>query len=327
MPHKGPDFCRYYDFMKKTLSLLLLFASVSLSAQSVFGYWYGNANVKTKSSANNYLVEMVLQPEKGYVKGILNYYFKNIYRSIQVKGNYNAATRQLSLYDVPVVYYGSLSNLEVDCIMNMQATLRVAQAGSSLSGTFVSLPDYKNICTDINFNLTLNADISKKDSVLKAISEYKENYQVWKPTATDTLVQATVIPRKVINYVIEKQYTERENVVINEIEVESDSLLVSVYDNGEVDGDIISLFYNKNLIVFNQKLTHKSLKINLRLDSLQAFNEISMFAENLGLIPPNTALMVISDGKNRFELRVSSNLEKNATIRIKRKQGETKAPK
>ncbi len=327
MPLKGPDFCRYYDFMKKTLLLLLLFGSVSLSAQSVFGYWYGNANVKTKNSANNYLVEMVLQPEKGYVKGILNYYFKNTYRSMQVKGNYNAATRQLSLYDVPVVYYGSLSNLEVDCIMNMQATLRVAQAGSTLSGSFISLPDYKYVCTDISFNLTLNADISKKDSVLKAISEYKENYQVWKPTATDTLVQATVIPRKVINYVIEKQYTERENVVINEIEVESDSLLVSVYDNGEVDGDIISLFYNKNLIVFNQKLTHKSLKINLRLDSLQAFNEISMFAENLGLIPPNTALMVISDGKNRFELRVSSNLEKNATIRIKRKQGGTKAPK
>jgi hypothetical protein len=327
LPLKGPDFCRYYDFMKKTLLLLLLFGSVSLSAQSVFGYWYGNANVKTKNSANNYLVEMVLQPEKGYVKGILNYYFKNTYRSMQVKGNYNAATRQLSLYDVPVVYYGSLSNLEVDCIMNMQATLRVAQAGSTLSGSFISLPDYKYVCTDISFNLTLNADISKKDSVLKAISEYKENYQVWKPTATDTLVQATVIPRKVINYVIEKQYTERENVVINEIEVDSDSLQVSIYDNGEVDGDIVSLFYNKNLIVFNQKLTHRSLKINLLLDSLRAFNEISMFAENLGLIPPNTALMVISDGKNKYEVRVSSNLEKNATIRIKRKQGGTKAPK
>ncbi|MBL0129844.1 MAG: hypothetical protein IPP43_00915 [Chitinophagaceae bacterium] len=58
--------------------------------------------------------------------------------------------------------------------------------------------------------------------------------------------------RKVINYVIEKEYTERENVLVNEIEVESDSLQVDLYDNGEIDGDIISLFYNKQLILFNQ---------------------------------------------------------------------------
>ncbi|HRA11389.1 MAG TPA: hypothetical protein PKX31_06935, partial [Chitinophagaceae bacterium] len=78
--------------MKRLLLLILLFSSIYASSQSVFGYWYGNANVKTNSSANNYLVEMVLQPEKNYVKGILNYYFKNTYRSVKVQGNYNAST-------------------------------------------------------------------------------------------------------------------------------------------------------------------------------------------------------------------------------------------
>ena len=308
--------------MKKVFFAFLLVLSMQSYSQSVFGYWYGNANVKTSSSANNYLVELVLLPEKGYVKGILNYYFKDSYRSLQVKGNYNAATRQLSLYDIPVVYHGSLAAFEVDCIMSMQATLRVAQAGSELVGAFVSLPDYKNICPNINLNLKLNADISKKDSVLKAISEYKEEYQVWKPSANDTLVAVNVTPppKKVINFVTEKQYTERENIVANEIEVESDSLLISIYDNGEIDGDIISIFYNKNLILNNQKLTHKSIKMKLGLDTSLAVNEISMFAENLGLIPPNTALIAIDDGKNRFEIRLSSSLEKNATLRIKRKK-------
>jgi hypothetical protein len=306
--------------MKKGLLIFLLLTSLYAGSQSVFGYWYGYANVKTNSSANNYLVELVLQPEKNYVKGLLNYYFKNTYRSIQVKGNYNAATRQLSLYDIPVVYYGSLANFEVDCIMNLQATLRVAKAGSNLVGSFISLPDYRYTCTEIKMNLVHNADLSQKDSVLKAISEFKEEYQVWKPSYNDTIVSVTVIPRKVINYVIEKEYTERKNEVVNEIEVESDSLQVDIYDNGEIDGDIISMFYNQQLIVFNQKLTHKSLKLNLKLDSTRAVNEISMFAENLGLIPPNTALLIVSDGKNKYELRVSSSLEKNATIRIKRKK-------
>jgi len=124
----------------------------------------------------------------------------------------------------------------------------------------------------------------------------------------------------VVNYVIEKQFTERENEVTNEIEVESDSLRVDVFDNGEIDGDIISLFYNKKLILFNQKLTHKSIHIDLVLDSTLEVNEVSMFAENLGLIAPNTALLRIRDGKKVIDLRVSSNLQKNAIIRIRKKK-------
>jgi hypothetical protein len=308
--------------MRKFFLLCLLAISLTARTQTVFGYWYGYANVKSSGAANNYLVEMILQPEKNYVKGILNYYFKNTYRSLSVKGSYNATTRQLIIYDVPVVYYGSDSRFEVDCIMDMNGTLRVAQAKSVLSGFFTAKPEYKYTCTNIGFNLTLDADISKKDSVLKAISEFKETNQVWKPADEDTLVSAKVIPRKVVNYVIEKQYTERENEITNEIEVESDSLRVDVFDNGEIDGDIISLFYNKQLILFNQKLTHKSIHIDLVLDSTLEVNEISMFAENLGLIAPNTALLRVRDGKKIIDLRVSSNLEKNAIIRIRRKKGQ-----
>jgi len=306
--------------MKKGFLIFLLLFTLQGHSQTVFGYWYGFANVKSNSAANNYLVEMVLQPEKNYVKGILNYYFKNTYRSLQVKGSYNAATRQLIIYDVPVVFHGSTGNFEVDCIMDMSGILRVSQAKSVLTGMFTAKPEYKYTCAGISFSLTLDGDASKKDSVMKALSEFKENYQVWKPAEEDTLVAAKVIQRKVINYVIEKQFTERESELANEIEVDSDSLRVDLYDNGEIDGDIVSLFYNKQLILFNQKLTHKSIHIDIVLDSTKEENEITLFAENLGLIAPNTALMRVRDGKKVYDLRVSSSLEKNATIRIRKKK-------
>ncbi len=306
--------------MKKLLVLLLLFFSTQLHSQTVFGYWYGYANVKSNSSANNYLVELILQPQNNYVEGILNYYFRDTYRSLKVKGNYDGATRQLSLYNVPVVHHGSTpSGFQVDCPMNMRATLRVAQAGSTLQGSFYSFPDYKYTCPELVFSWTLNADISKKDSVMQAMAEYRENYQVWKPQLEDTLVAVATTPRKVVNYVTESEFTKRKNVVLQELEFDSDSLRVDVYDNGEIDGDMISLFYNQQLILNNQKLTHKSLRINLVLDHSKTSNEISMFAENLGLIPPNTAMMSITDGKNTYDVRISSTLEKNATIRLKRK--------
>jgi len=306
--------------MKKYILIIAVILTHHAYSQSVFGYWYGNTNVKAGYSTNNYLVELILQPEKGYVKGILNYFFKNTYQSIQVKGNYNASTRELNLYNIPIPYHASLTGMEVYCTMNLRATLRVAKGGSDLIGAFVSLPQYQYTCVDINFNLKLNADASKTDSVLNAIKEYKETYQVWKPSIEDTEVVATVIPRKVINYVTEQEYTKRENVVTQEIEVESNKLKVDVYDNGEIDGDIISLFYNQQIILSSQKLTHRSIHIDLSLDTTKTYNEVTLFAENLGLIPPNTALVVINDGKNRYEVRLSSSLEKNATLRIKRKK-------
>jgi hypothetical protein len=306
--------------MKKILVLAALFFSLHSSSQSVFGYWYGRGNIKSASSANNYLVELILQPERGAVKGILNYYFKNTFRSIQVKGNYNSSSRQLVLYNIPVTYHGSLNNMEVDCIMTLQATLRVAKAESKLAGAFQGQPEYRYTCPDITFNLALNADISKQDSVLKALREYKEMNQVWKPSAFDTLVSVNVVQRKVINYVVENQFKERENIITNEIEVNSDTLKVDFYDNGEIDGDSISVFFNTQLLAFSQRLSSRSIHFDLALDTTRQFNDLSMFADNLGSIPPNTALMIITDGKNQHEIRLSSSLDKNATIRIKRKR-------
>jgi len=308
--------------MKKLVLIFTLFLSLAFTtqAQSVFGYWYGKANVDTRSSASNYLVELILKPEKGHVTGILSYYFKNTFRSIQVKGNYNAQNRQLRLYNIPVTYYGSLTSMEVDCIMNLVATLRVAKADSNLIGSFTGLPDNKYMCVDVNFNLVMSADMSKQDSVLTALRNFKEENQVWKPSVLDTLTPVTVIQRKVVNYVVENQFKERQKEIAQEIEVSSDSISVDFYDNGEIDGDSISVFFNDELMAFSQKLSTRSLHFKLKLDPDKEVNELSMFADNLGSIPPNTALMIVSDGEKQHQIRLSSNLEKSATIRIRRKQ-------
>lgn len=308
--------------MKKLFLLAAIFLVLNSHGQTVFGYWYGYGNVKVTGSASNYLVEMILQPEKGYVKGVLNYYFKNTYRSIQVKGNYDAATRELNLYNIPVTYFGSRAGMEVDCMMNLRATLRAAKAGSNLVGAFTGLPETKYTCLDINFNLSLNTDASQKDSVLKAIREYKETYQVWTPSVADTLAPVRIQQRKVINYVVENNFRERESVLASEIEVDSDSIKVDFYDNGEIDGDSISVFFNNELLAFSQRLSTRAIHFDLKLDSTREYNEISMFADNLGTLPPNTALMIVTDGDRQHEIRLSSNLEKNAMIRIRRKQAK-----
>jgi hypothetical protein len=306
--------------MKKILLLLLITGTITVQAQDVVGYWYGTASVANGNGANNYLVEMILKQNSTAVQGILNYYFRNSFRSIKINGNYNSMTRELSLYNIPIPYYGSTDQLQVDCPMDFIATHRIAKAGSNLTGRFVGKDAYKYTCPDIVFDLKLNKDAGNQDSILTALRNFKETYQLWKPSAEDTLIAATVQQRKIQNIVLDNEYQKRESVVQNEIEVASDSIQVDFYDNGEVDGDSISVFFNDQLLGANLRLSTKAIHLNIKLDSTKEYNQLSMFANNLGSIPPNTALMLVYDGKKRYEVRLSSSLEKTAAVRIKRKK-------
>lgn len=109
---------------------------------------------------------------------------------------------------------------------------------------------------------------------------------------------------------------KRKNLVIKTIEVESNIVKIDLYDNGEIDGDSISLFYNGKLLLSNRRLTDKSISLNLPVQANDETNELIMFAENLGSVAPNTALMVVTDGSNRYEIRITSDLEKSGVIRF-----------
>lgn len=313
--------------MKKPFLLIALFFTIEVFSQSATGYWYGAANVKLRNTYSNYLVELILEQDHNNVKGVLNYFFKNTYRSIPIRGTYNSTTRLVYISNIPVSYYGSYYNRDVDCAMNLAATLRVSQVNSVLKGSFISKPEYKYTCPEILFTLTLNTDQLKQDSVMNAIKVLKETFQVWRPSETDTVAAVNIQPRNVVNYVVSNQYKEREKVVADELAVDSDTLKVDFYDNGEIDGDSISVFYNDKLIAFNRILSTRSVHFDIPLDSTKEINEITMFADNLGAIPPNTALMIVNDGKKRYELRLTSNFEKNATIRIKKKKPDNNTKK
>jgi hypothetical protein len=307
--------------MKNIVIVLGLIWSVGVQAQDVVGYWYGNANIKNGGSANNYMIELILKQNKNNVQGIINYYFRNSFRSFKLDGYYNPQSRQLNVYNIPVTYFASTSTMEVDCAMDMNATLRIAKIGSNLNGKLYGKPQYRNVCPEIFFDLKLYKG-ADQDSIIAALKNFKETYQVWRPSAQDTAIAATIINRPVVNYVVTNQFKEREKVVTDEIVVESDSLQIDFYDNGEIDGDSISIFYNDKLIAFNRLLSTKAIHFSVGLDPTREVNEVTMFADNLGSITPNTALMLVYDGRKRYEVRLSSNLQKNATVQIRRKKAQ-----
>ncbi len=103
---------------------------------------------------------------------------------------------------------------------------------------------------------------------------------------------------------------------VPEIAVDTGEIRLDFYDNGQIDGDSITVLVNKKVILSHQLLTAKPITTFIRVDLNNTFQEVEMVAENLGSIPPNTALLIITAGEKRYRLFLSSSETKSAMIRF-----------
>ncbi len=116
--------------------------------------------------------------------------------------------------------------------------------------------------------------------------------------------------------VIPKILQSRENKLINTIIVDQQDIQIDYYDNGEIDNDTISVYHNYEKIINHGRLSDAPLSIKLHVDEANPIHELITVAENLGDVPPNTALMVITAGKKRYEIFLSSDEVSNAKVII-----------
>lgn len=163
-----------------------------------------------------------------------------------------------------------------------------------------------------------------KKEVIKTNAEIKK----------DIPVTVTEIKQKVVPPVISAAPTvvapgplfsplelaKRKIETIRSVDIKSDSIVLTLYDNGVIDGDTVSVILNGRTIMSKQRLTESALSKTIYMtrelgDSLQ----LIMFAENLGSIAPNTGLLIIQDGGDRHEVRFSGDLQKNSAIILRRK--------
>ena len=117
---------------------------------------------------------------------------------------------------------------------------------------------------------------------------------------------------------MEETFTIRKKVFTTEIPLEGDSIELRFFDNVQIDGDSITLFLNDKLIFTHIRLTEKAFVVKLPVKELNDTNELTMVAENLGAIPPNTAYMVAIVGDKRYEVNLSSTEETSGMIRLRK---------
>jgi hypothetical protein len=260
-----------------------------------------------------------------------------MYQSIYVRGKYDRNTRQVVIRNIPFIHFRSSLDSRADCPMDFVGTLMVSKVKSSIQGYFLRQDQYRHTCPDIRVNFSLDGNELNQDSMLRSMVV---GQKVWSPQPEDvvyteplnkvnnnTITSANAAPITPLDTNTNQHQTQelvekfeaRKTILQREILVKSDSLRISFYDNGDIDGDSISVFMNGQPVLAKKELDVRGLTLYIKLDSTKAVNEITMFAENLGKYPPNTALMVVYDGETRNEVYLSSSLTQNASVRIRRK--------
>lgn len=162
-----------------------------------------------------------------------------------------------------------------------------------------------------------------------------------KPVQPSPVVKAPVVegkPKEIVAVVAEKKpepiltpsviqgavdVNKRSIATTQSVYYQSDSLVLTLYDNGYVDGDTVSVVMNGEVIFSKQGLSTKAVSKTIYItketpDSIR----LVMYAENLGSIPPNTGLLVVHDGEAVYDVRFSADLKSNAAIILQRKKKE-----
>lgn len=205
-------------------------------------------------------------------------------------------------YSVVYTNDGDTAKLYVDC--ELKYAIRFKE-------TFTNGDDlFFGTTNDQLFPFWLNGDIDDVRIYDRALNE-KELFLLCKnEVKKDTIPKPEVLLN---NQPLEK----RNNELVKQITVDNDSVSVTLYDNGDIDGDSVTLIYNNKIITTHQRLSDKPITFTLKVEPGNNNNELVMYAENLGSIPPNTALMIIYDGKKRYELNISSTINSNGVVAFK----------
>jgi len=306
--------------MKYWLVVFFVLIGSVINAQNVSGHWYGVGTVDMKYGENVYMCELIMTQKGRAVSGQFNYYFRDSLFVNKINGTFDATTRQLIINQFPVMYYRSASTLNgVDCPMMGGFMLRISKMESVLTGSLLTNDAFKYTCPTINFKLKKSEDTLSFSVETPAIAAdiVTPKDSVIKPVLPPTTPIPDITPEETAK---KELFDQRQKNYIKTFEISSPVVRIELYDNGAIDDDSVSLFFNNRMVLAKSKLDHRALTLTVALDSTLESNELSMFAENLGTIPPNTAAVILYDGNIRHEVVLTSDLQRNATIRLIRKK-------
>ena len=257
-----------------------LFSFATANAQDINGIWKGRLVMEPGGCFPVYNMELQIQVSGTKVKGV-SYHFSDTTNYVResFEGTYSKDSNTISIAELGVTTFHIPADC-VPCIKKYSLSFHKGGNEEQLRGSWSGKTmDNKMNCPP--GTIVLNRVVK---------SEFKPN--------------------------LPKSLTEKEAELVREIKVDTGTIRIDFYDNGVIDGDTISVYVNNMPVVSNRMLTAKPITVYVKIDLKRTLQEVVMVGENLGTIPPNTALMIINANEKRYQLYLTSNEKKNAMVRF-----------
>jgi hypothetical protein len=314
------------------LLLLLVFLSGTSKAQnSINGVWEGLYLTATTDLGQPKVLVEIYDFKDSMFTGVTHLYYEgNNYEHYKIVGWYDKKDsilifREIATIAVDLGFYGN-------CLGNYRMLLR-KEAKNLLQYGYWE-PNIKGCTGGSTVWLRKRVEeIKKVPPVENKVVEKKKiaplpkqlkgknNTPVIPVTPEEKVVkEVPAVKIKTTPGVLPAKIAQRETDVQSLVEIaaaDKDSIRVDVYDNGEIDGDSVSVYEETELRINKRMITAKPITFYVSLDkNVHPITHLRLVAESLGSIPPCTALMIVTTKSKRYEVRLSSNFNKNATVEL-----------
>ena len=335
---------------------LLVLLTLSLPAQDITGLWKGTLHNDTTGRDLRY--EIAISEFKGKLSGFSHTFFiqddKEYYgvKKVRVRlqddkiivedkeliaDNYPESpakgVRQLNIltlevHDSLMVLSGPFTTNRTREYNALTGNIRVQRKTDFRQSALVPHLEELGLANELSFIVSETKPVTQHGIVEEPIvkiakpKKVRPVKEVQPITTTRPEVVKTAEPPVIAPILPAADVNKRIIETIQSVFYKSDSLVLTLYDNGEVDGDTVSVLMNGKVIMpmvgLSTKAVRKTIQITKDMpDSIL----LIMYAENLGSIPPNTGLLVVHDGEDVYEIRFSGDMQKNAAIVFRRKRG------
>lgn len=309
----------------KILLLILLFFPIYISAQDISGVW--NGYIKTPGSQLEY--ELAINSGDKQLNGYsLLIYLNDGIENIGIKKAKIKQTKKEIYFEDGELVYDNFTTQPRRIKMFGNLRLIIRDTTMILRGSFntrsIDFRDTRTYTGEVYLEKTYRPLTSKMLVTMDELN-YKHDLLFARTKKTKPILppvnntskkkESGPAPPTILKPI------ERRIQTISEITFNSDSLQLSFFDNGTVDGDTVSLILNNNPIADKIKLSTNAFRITVPSkipagDSLV----LIMHAESLGLIPPNTGLLIIQDGSNRHEIRFEGDMQRSSAVILRKRK-------
>ena len=276
--------------MRGFLVFLLVGITCGLQAEDLNGIWKGTLSQGPGGCYPHYFLELQINSTGDRITGrAYDYYDKTHFVKMSFTGRYNMQTHRLVLIENKVLE----SDIPPDCL----PCIKTYDLNYSKSGTQEELNgDWKGVYSEKNMVCPPGKIQLKKAQ----LSDFPVD--VDQPDTLASLQKALHLE-------------SREKTLVKTVTVNSPQIKIELYDNGEIDQDTVTVLINNKILLYRQMLTDRPLTINFNAFPAVEY-ELVMYADNLGTIPPNTALMMVTAGDKKFEVFLSSSEQKSAAVKF-----------